>query len=173
MRLLRLGKNLLTTATAAAGLRRISVSQNRSTRHPDACSAVVVARSLATLDWIFATQYWALWPRLRRAKRARRSRPCQKSPSQKIARRSRGKIMSGRPSRPDADSRYLSPSRHRACLRITSHLVPAFLLAALAARWAATDEGLNRRNDGAIRSLFSTTGSSPIPLPRLGSPRGG
>ena len=90
-----------TRSAACPGARRMSVSQTRTSVQPAASRARWFLQSRATLRCTLATQYVELWPRLSFARRFSRSRPCQKSPSQKTTTRSRGNTISGRPGNPE------------------------------------------------------------------------
>lgn len=65
--------------------RRTSPSHTRTTSHPAIRKVRLVRRSREALCLIFAIQYAALCPLASFARRLSMSRPCQKSPSTKIA----------------------------------------------------------------------------------------
>ncbi len=128
-----------------------SVSQNRSTFHPAASSARSFSRSRSALRRTLATQYAELWPWLSIARRRSRSRPCQKSPSQKTTRRSRGNTISGRPGSPGTWMRYRKPRRQSSRRRASSQRVFFLRLAPRAAADALSEAGRSPVKEGVLR----------------------
>jgi hypothetical protein len=98
------------SSTIGVGDRLMSVSQNRSTDHPSSASLELFLESRSLLDWTFCIQYEGLFPATSFWDRDSQSRPCQKSPSQKIATRCRGNTISGLPGSSFTFLRYRNPT---------------------------------------------------------------
>jgi hypothetical protein len=165
--------------TTVATSLRMSVSQKRSTVHPASRNAPSCSRSRSTFRRIFATQYGALWPLSSLARRFSRSRPCQKSPSQKTATLAIVNTTSGLPGRFGAVMRYRNPACQSAFRRCSSQRVFCLRLEARALTEARTDEGVSplKRGvfEGAIAGNHSAAASPraiapyPIPVPGCAS----
>ena len=91
---------------------------------------------------IFATQYDELWPFSSPSFLCLKSRPCQKSPSQKTRTRDLVKTMSGTPAKLETLSFGLNPSFRTSRSSTVSHLVAVLALVARARRLARAEAGL-------------------------------
>jgi hypothetical protein len=129
------------SCTARLGFFRTSDSQTLITFQPRFFSASVERLSRSMLVAIFLVQYEGLGPRLKRTRFFDQFRPCQKSPSQKIASRNRLTTMSGLPGRLRTFFRKRNPEFQSALRNSFSALVSDDLMRA-SALLAFVDDGL-------------------------------
>ena len=119
-----------------------SDSQTLTTLQPSFFSALLERRSRSIFVTIFLTQYAGFGPRLKRTRFFDQFRPCQKSPSQKIASRNRLTTISGLPGRLRTFFRNRNPEIQSALRNSFSALVSEDLMRA-STRLAFSDDALN------------------------------
>src|SRR5437868_1114923 len=104
------------------------------------------------LEYIFAGQYAALDPRASFFLSRSQFRPCQKSPSQKMANRSDGNTMSGLPGNASTFFLKRRPERHNSRRNSTSCKVSRLLFWRLA-RLLVSEAGTSPLKEGVFRAI--------------------